>query len=111
MFEKEEVREWVTIQVGEMKLFGVIHRPLQGKRSPAVLVCHGFGGSKTGRFRIYVELASLLAKAGIVTLRLDFRGCGDSEGNFSDTTVNSEVEDALKGLEFLSRILKLTLQE
>lgn len=99
--EKFEVREHVTIENQGQKIFGVLHRPLHAKKSPAVLICHGFAGNKLGKYRIYVLLAERLAKEGIASLRIDFRGSGESEGNFNEMTVESEISDALKGLEFL----------
>jgi esterase/lipase len=65
-------------------------------------MCHGFAGTKVGRYRLYVRLSEALAAAGIASLRIDFRGCGDSEGNFIDTTFEGQVEDALHGLKHLT---------
>lgn len=101
---REEEREWVTIKSGADKLFGVIHRPRNASNFPGVVICHGYAGTKSGRYRIYVDLATLLSKAGIMTLRFDFRGCGDSEGDFKDITLKREVEDALHALQFLTEI-------
>ncbi len=98
---KYEEREMITFQNEGEKIFGVLHRPLVQHKVPGVLLCHGFAGNKIGRYRIYVLIAQKLAQAGIASLRFDFRGCGESEGDFSDITVESEVSDALKGLEFL----------
>ena len=38
---------------------------------------------------------------GIGALRIDFRGSGDSEGEFSDMTIESEVSDALVAFNYL----------
>lgn len=99
----QELRESVTFTSEGQKIFGVLHKPVLevSKKYPAIIVCHGFAGQKTGRYRFYVVLAEELAKKGIAVLRFDFRGCGDSEGDFSDTTLSGQVEDALKALEFL----------
>jgi hypothetical protein len=66
-----------------------------------VLLCHGLGGNKIGKQRLYVTLSEMLAASGIAALRIDFRGSGDSEGSFIDMTVESEVSDALVALQFL----------
>ena len=98
-----EKREWVTLENGGNKIFGVMHRPLSGPaRKPAVLICHGFGGNKCGKHRMYVNLSTALAKAGIASLRFDFRGSGDSEGEFYHMTLDGEVSDALKALDYLT---------
>lgn len=96
-----EEREHVVLMNEGQKIFGMFHRPLENPKAPAVLICHGFAGQKMGKYRIYVLIAQQLVAKGIATLRIDFRGSGESEGDFSDMTITGEVNDALKGLEFL----------
>ncbi len=98
-----EHRESVILENNGTRLFAILHRPVVDHPVPVVLTCHGFAGTKVGRYRLYVRLAEALAKQGIATLRLDFRGCGDSEGSFSDTTLEGQVADAMCGLEFLTK--------
>lgn len=99
--QKFEERESVVFENEGQKIFGMLHRPLGQKKCPAVLMCHGFAGQKTGKYRIYVLISQRLAALGIASLRIDFRGSGESEGDFSEMTVEGEVNDALKGLQFL----------
>lgn len=99
--KKFEERECVVLENEGQKIFGMLHRPLGQKKSPAVLMCHGFAGQKMGKYRIYVLIAERLAAMGIASLRIDFRGSGESEGNFADMTIDSEVSDVIKSLEFL----------
>lgn len=94
-------RESVVLTVEDKQIFGILHRPLHATKVPAVLMCHGFAGTKVGRYRLYVRLSEALAAAGIASLRIDFRGCGDSEGQFIDTTFNGQVADALAALHYL----------
>lgn len=71
----------VTFSSDGLKLSGIVHIPADlrpGERRPAFLVLHGFGGNKEGRGSIVI--AEQLAQWGYVTMRFDFRGCGDSEG-------------------------------
>lgn len=104
---KSETRESVVLENFGQKIFGVLHRPVHVKKYPAILMCHGLAGHKTGKYRLYVHLAKMLAEAGVASLRIDFRGSGDSEGDFSDMTLEGEVSDALKGLDFLQKDLHL----
>lgn len=99
--QKFEEREWVILENEGQKIFGVLHRPLGQWRSPAVMICHGFAGQKMGKYRIYVMIAQRLAEMGIAALRIDFRGCGESEGDFADMTIESEVSDVLTSLKYL----------
>lgn len=96
-----EEREPIVLHNQGQKIFGVLHRPLNAEKSPAVLMCHGLGGHKIGKGRLYVLLAKKLAALGIASLRIDFRGSGDSEGEFSDMTVEGEVSDAIAALNAL----------
>lgn len=96
-----EQRDSVVLHNQGQKIFGVFHKPSGVEKFPTVLVCHGLGGQKVGRYRIYVLLAQRLAELGIGTFRFDFRGSGDSEGNFSDMTIEGEVSDALLCLSYL----------
>ncbi len=84
------------------KLFGVIHIPKTEKPPPVVVFCHGLAGQKVGMHRMYVLLAECLAKNGIASFRFDFRGSGDSEGNFSDMSLKGEVSDCLSAMKFIA---------
>lgn len=97
-----ELRDSVVLTNEGKKLFAIFHRPAHVSPFPAVLICHGFAGTKVGRHRIYVSLAEALVERGIGALRIDFRGCGDSEGPFDEVTLESQVSDALVGLNYLN---------
>ena len=76
------------------KIFAVLHIPKVNTKIPGVIFCHGLAGHKTGKHRVYVDLASSLVSAGIAVLRFDYRGCGDSEGEFFDVTPETHYSDA-----------------
>lgn len=99
--EKNEERESIVLENEGQKIFGIFHRPCTKGPFPAVLMCHGLAGHKTGKYRLYVLLAERLSKLGIASLRIDFRGSGDSEGSFSEMTLASEVSDAIIALDYL----------
>ena len=84
-----------------LTLRGVLHRP-EGvvERRPAIVLCHGFGGSCRGAG--HPELAKALAQAGYVSLRFDFRGCGQSEGTRGNVIVAEEITDLRHALDFVS---------
>ncbi len=98
----KECREAIVLENQGQKIFGVLHRPLFIDQYPAVLICHGLAGNKVGSYRLYVHIAKLLAEQGIAVLRIDFRGSGDSEGDFAEMTLESEVSDACLASSFLS---------
>ncbi len=96
-----EERTSVTLLSHGLKVFGVLHMPEGSKQVPAVLFCHGFGGNKSGKFRLSVRQSEMLSERGIASLRIDFRGSGDSEGDFADTTIQTQVEDAHLAFRYL----------
>lgn len=96
-----EERAPIVLENEGKKIFGIFHKPVVSHKVPVIMVCHGLAGNKIGKYRLYVTLASLLVKAGFAVFRFDFRGSGDSEGEFADTTVTGQLSDALKVLEFL----------
>ena len=76
------------------RLFAVYHLPVeQFLPAPVVVMCHGLGGDKVGRGRFLVLLSELLADHGIASVRFDFQGCGDSEGDFSTITTRRCLTD------------------
>lgn len=73
------------------QLIGILHIPKGKRKWPLVVICHGFGATKTTR--MFLRIARALAKKGIAVFRFDFEGCGDSEGELEKTTVRKQVSD------------------
>jgi len=84
-------------------LAGTLHVPdsLKG-RLPGVVLFHGFTGHKIEAHRLFVEASRSLEEAGMVSLRFDFRGSGESQGDFKDVTPSDEISDGLRALEALA---------
>ena len=83
------------------KLYGMLHLPEGKGPFPALSFFHGFTGQRFEPHQLFVKTARALAKKGIAALRFDFRGSGESEGDFLDMTMSGEVADALESLKFL----------
>ena len=58
----------------------------------ALIVCHGFSGSKEGGGRA-LRMAEHLARPGMGILLFDFSGNGESEGAFAETTLSGQMAD------------------
>jgi len=95
--------EFSTLEVNTQKLRGMIHLPSGKGPFPAVALFHGFGGQRMEPHFIFVKLARLLAKNEIIAARFDFRGSGESDGEFEKMTILTEVEDGMKIMDFLSK--------
>jgi pimeloyl-ACP methyl ester carboxylesterase len=83
------------------RLFGMVHLPDSKPKYPCVVFLHGYTGNRIGDHRIFVKAARELSKNGMACLRFDFRGSGESEGDFADVTLESEIDDAAAAIEFL----------
>jgi len=88
------------------QIIGILHTPdniKPGEKTPGILMLHGFTGNKTEAHRLFVHVARSLSEYGFIVLRFDFRGSGDSDGEFEDMTLPGEVSDAERALTFLLR--------
>jgi len=69
------------------RLDGHLAEPVgAGAAAPGLVLCHGFPSGTlgaTGTGSSFPTLADRIAREGWVVLTFRFRGCGDSEGNFS----------------------------
>ncbi len=86
------------------QLVGILHMPdvlEHGGKAPGVVMFHGFTGNKIENHRLFVHVARSLCDSGFVVLRFDFRGSGDSDGEFEDMTIPGEISDAENAFAFL----------
>ncbi len=81
-----------TIDGSHGKLVGDVKRQaVQARKVPVVIICHGLTGWRAENHNMAVG-DSLLAH-GYATVSFDFNGHGESEGKFSDMTIENELED------------------
>ena len=99
----------VSFEVGDTSVYGTLALPPDGP-APTVLLLHGFTGDRdeldiagTGE-GVFRRTARLLAEAGYASLRIDFRGSGEStQGfDFAETTFESQIADAQAALDWLA---------
>ncbi len=74
----------VHLTVEGIKIAGEIHLPTGSGRFPAVCICHGIpsGKPKDADDGGYPELAQRMCRRGFATFIFNFRGAGESGGNF-----------------------------
>ncbi len=66
------------------RIEGVVHLPTRAKHTPVVILCHPQPASSDMRDSLTTLLARRLADAGLIALRFNFRGVGQSQGQQSD---------------------------
>lgn len=95
--------------VNSKKVFQVFTQPdISQKR--IVIMSHGFRGSSIGPARTFVDFERLLITNGFSVLRFDQIGCGNSEGEFINSSFNEWVETTTYfAKKYLSLGYKVTL--
>jgi len=89
------------------RLFGILHipamhEPAEGHRKPqGVVFCSPFAEEEAVSHRVVTNFARLLCREGYYVLRFDYRGCGDSEGDFEQATLTTRLSDIGKAVDLL----------
>lgn len=78
---------------GSYRLFGILHEPTAAPSGWGWVLCHPFAEEKLWAQRVYVSFARMLAARGAWVLRFDAMGNGDSEGQFSESSVETMLSD------------------
>lgn len=82
-------------------LHATLYRPDNGVRG-TVLFCNPMFEELKASTRLMFEAARAFCMAGFTVLRFDYRGCGDSQGNFEDASVGDWIEDIDRASDFLN---------
>jgi alpha/beta superfamily hydrolase len=97
---KHPVREKLFIDGPVGKLESILERPGEGALAGAAVVCHPHpqhGG--TMHNKVAHTLARAFLRSGFETLRFNFRGTEQSEGDYDNGV--GELDDALAAIEFM----------
>lgn len=100
---------FVTGEKGN-RISGIIEKPEGNGPFSALIYCHGFTGDRNESHFLFSDISKALCKIGVGNIRFDFFGSGDSDGCFSEMTLETEVRDLecvyayVKKLEWVSKI-------
>ena len=100
----------VFFPCGDIQLEGVLHIPKGNGPFPVVIVCHPhplYGGDMDNN--IVKAVCSALVRNSIVALRFNFRGVGNSGGNYGEGL--SEQDDLRAALDFLGTLNEIDSQK
>jgi pimeloyl-ACP methyl ester carboxylesterase len=109
--EYEGTESIVTFENEGMTLVCTLTVPNTGKKAPIVITLNGFLGARDEEpipgtnETVFGRTSSVLAGHGIASLRIDFRGSGDSDGDYTMTTFSTQVSDVLAAIEFIRNSL------
>ncbi|MGD8369688.1 MAG: alpha/beta fold hydrolase [Desulfobacterales bacterium] len=83
------------------QLVGTLHRPEAGEGRPGVVLGHCFTCSRhTGILR---DMAEELTEAGLIALRFDFSGNGQSQGAFAESTYSKQISEMQSAIDRLQQ--------
>lgn len=94
----------------DQKIVGTLAMPKTDTAVPIVLLFHGFKGERdelpvmNTKDGMYSRTARSFAERGVATLRIDFRGSGESEGLWEDTTFTGQISDAVAALDYVGTL-------
>lgn len=88
----------------KFKIRGIINKPESRGKFPCLVYCHGFTGHKLETHAIFVKIARMLEKQNVVSVRFDFTGSGESDGEFQNMSMTTEVRDCEEVLKFCSNL-------
>lgn len=93
----------ISLEVDGRTLRGMEHVPARnnGEQVPAVILFHGFTGTKLEPHRLFWKVSRALEAVGVASFRFDFSGSGESDGHFEDMTVSQEIREAGAILDFV----------
>lgn len=106
--EYEWEEQVVTFWNEGMKLVCTLVTPKGVHKPPVVITLNGFAEDRfykeipgTGGEHYYPRLSRLLGEHGIATLRVDYRGTGESDGDYTMTTFSTQISDAVAAVKFV----------
>ena len=106
--QAEVSEQVVTLMSDGQQMVGTLAVP-PGDPAPVVLLLHGFTGARDELASdhvpgVFAHSAQKLGEAGFASLRIDFRGSGESlaDMSFADTTFESQITDAAAAIDYLT---------
>jgi uncharacterized protein len=102
----------VTFENEGMTLVCSLTIPRMRQKAPIVITLNGFTGNRNDMDipgtdeAFYRRVARILAEHGFASLRVDFRGSGDSDGEFQMTTFSTQISDAIAAIDYIENNLR-----
>ena len=97
----------VSLENMGQNIVGTLAMPEGEGPFPVALLLHGFTGMRHElpvlgtEDSMFSRAARWLGERGVASLRIDFRGSGESDGAWEDTTFSGQISDAIAALDWL----------
>lgn len=89
------------------RLFAILHSPDNSRERKGIIICHPYSDEKQQSYRVLVRFARELCDKGFYVLRFDCFGYGDSQGDFEDATVETQIADTIKAIDLFKTHLNI----
>lgn len=83
------------------QLFAIWHEPDGPTTRTPFVFCHPFAEEKLWTQRVFVAFARRLAAEGHHVLRFDYRGNGDSDGRFEESSLTTALADTRRAIDYV----------
>lgn len=106
------IKEHFFFKSEKYQLFSALNYPQKNIKNIGIVLCHSFGAERTNSLRALIHCAEFLTKHGYHTFIFDYRGTGDSTGEFEIGTISGYLEDlnnAIKIFKLKTRIKTIGL--
>ncbi|MFO8079989.1 MAG: alpha/beta fold hydrolase [Armatimonadota bacterium] len=97
--QREATHRHLFFDSDGQRVLGVLQTPDRPMRPGALVFLHGWAGYRIGPHQMFTKAARQAAELGFASLRFDFRGRGDSQGDAAATTLSTMIEDAQRAVE------------
>ena len=87
----EAMRKIDFENINHKNIFFVLDKPKEDSKK-IVIMSHGFRSSSLGPARTFVDFSKILTDSGYSVLRFDQPNCGNSEGDFINSSFNEWVQ-------------------
>ncbi|NSZ00922.1 alpha/beta hydrolase [Agrobacterium tumefaciens] len=101
------VEKTVSFKSGAHTIVGTVN-DVESHKNPTFLLLHGFAGTRNELaipslgIGIFEYVAAKLADLDHSSLRIDFRGWGDSGGSTEESSYSAQIDDCLAAMDFIA---------
>ena len=97
------IEECCSFTVDNSAVKGIVTRPADGKPKGGIVFSHGWSGFRSGPAGLLTTLAREFAQRGYLSLRFDYRGRGESDGNGLESTLTTMADDLVAACSFMDK--------